>query len=114
MKKLLLALFLLPTLMSVASSQTIWMPTRTVFPDSAHFYEGGLDTLPSNFSRYVTITAEAALGTDTLYFSTNDNPRSTGEWLLKGGYNRFPCENTGQIRIFSNATGYILRYKWER
>jgi len=114
MKKLLLALFLLPTLMSVASSQTIWMPTRTVFPDSAHFYEGGLDTLPSNFSRYVTITAEAALGADTLYVSTLKNPFTVGTWLLKGDVYRFPCENTSQIVIGSNATGYIFRYFWER
>ena len=114
MKKAIIALFLLTAFMTVANSQTIWMPTKTVHPDSAHFYEGGLDTLPSNFSRYVTITAEAALGTDTLYVSTNDDPVDVGVWMLAGDVYRFPCENTGQIRIFSNATGYIMRYFWER
>jgi len=95
----------------------MWNPTRTIFPDSVKRYlkADSVIRLPENVNaRFITVIGDAGLGTDTLYISTNNYPRTTGMWILKSQSLRVPCDNVSGIRISSHATGYIYRYFWER
>jgi len=111
------------------SGDTVVTQLRTEFPDSLYSYVADSVRLLSSLVKnnfdvdsvafdtscvYVCVFADESLGTDTLFVSTNADPKNVGVRLFKNDAFILPVTKLSKIYIYAHTSGFIVRFFWER